>query len=277
VQWLHANAPDKFMHRRWPAATEFDWLRQDLDRPLDAAINGWTAPPPVLPLAFDPAHPAAALPAAIVAARLDQPVFWPAMVLGFGVGGYVWFKAMQFMPLVSGLAPWARGLLSALPLLTLPWWLDGLPQALGRVSPRTGELVRSAFADIGRSDRLVAGTPAAATLAGGERVAWRLPDSVYADTLGRFRFAPPATPYATREAALAAISAAITEQVRAYDDAQRAELFGHLMRNRHDDFKDGESVYLPAAKAVLADPAAGAETRRLAGRFVNEYGLAVDD
>jgi hypothetical protein len=277
VQWLRANAPDRFMHRRWPAATEFDWLRLDLDRPLDAAANGWTAPPPVLPLAFDPAHPADALPAAIVAARLDQPVFWPALVLGFGVGGYIWFKAMQFMPLLSGLAPWARWILSALPLLTLPWWLDGLPQVLGRVSPRTGELVRIAFADIGRTDRLVAAAPVDATLAAGERVVWRLPQSVYADTLGRFRFAPPATPYASKEAALAAITATIADQLRAYDDAQRAALFAHLMRNRHDDHKDGESVYLPAAKAALADPASGAETRRLAARFVNEYGLAVDD
>jgi hypothetical protein len=210
VQWLKAHVPNKFMHQRWPANTALDWLRLELDLPVDAAIAGWTAPPPILPLSFDPARPAGALPTGIVQKRLDQGTSWPAMVVGFGIGLYVWFKGMALMPLISGMTPVGRWILSALPLLTLPWWMEGLPHALAYFSRDTAYLVREVFADIARADRLVAWEPEQATLANGERLVWRFDESVYADTIGRFKFAQPNPPSASEKAAAAAFTETIT-------------------------------------------------------------------
>jgi hypothetical protein len=103
-QWLVANVPNKFMHDKWPATTALDWLRLELDRPVDNAVFGWSAPPAIMPLSYDPAHPAEALPTGIVAKRLAQ---WPnpvAVLMGFGVGLAVWFKAMALIPLIANLA-----------------------------------------------------------------------------------------------------------------------------------------------------------------------------
>jgi hypothetical protein len=276
VQWLKANVPNKFMHQRWPATTALDWLRLELDLPVDAAVSGWTAPAPILPLSYDPARPAEALPTGIILKRLDQNASWPAMLLGFSVGLIVWFKGMAFMPVISGMTPVGRWILSALPLLTLPWWMDSLPNALGYFSDKTAYLVRDAFADIGKGDRLVASEPDQATLANGERLIWRFEDSVYADTIGRFKFVPPNSSLASEKAATAALTETITVQARAFDDAARAELFANLMRNRHIGYKEGEYVFLPAAKEAAADPAAGPATHKMAKRFVDEWGLAVD-
>jgi hypothetical protein len=104
----------------------------------------------------------------------------------------------------------------------------------------------------------------------------RRDDSVYADTIGRFRFVPPNPPVASEKAAVAALTETITVQARAFDDAARAELFANLVRNRHTGFKQGEYVFLPAAKDAAADPAAGPATHKMAKRFVDEWGLAVD-
>src|SRR5665213_1671523 len=100
LEWLGSHAHDKFMHPQWPAKTLLDDLRLDLDRPVDAAVNGWAAKPPVVSLTFDPARPAEALPAGIVVKRLAQQPNWLVMAMGFVVGGVVWFKAMAMLPLL---------------------------------------------------------------------------------------------------------------------------------------------------------------------------------
>lgn len=267
-QWLASHEPDKFMHQEWPANTALDWLRLELDLPVDDAIAGWTALAPVLPLSFDPTRPADALPSGIVEKRMAQEPNWVAMLMGFGVGLFVWFKAMALMPVLSGLAPMGRWILSALPLLTLPWWMDAFPQTLSHFSRDVASIVRDVFADIARTDRLVASDPAQATLANGERLVWRLGDSVYVDTIGRFQFAPPNPPPASNKAALAALTETITTQVRALDDAKRGELFAHLERDKRSDLKGVGYVFLPAAEESAADPASSAATRRAARRFV---------
>ena len=94
-------------------------------------------------MSFDPARPAEALPTGIVAKRMAAGPVWPAMLLGFGVGLYVWFKGMAFMPLLSGMASAGRWILSALPLLTLPWWMDGLPHALAALTEMITVQVRA--------------------------------------------------------------------------------------------------------------------------------------
>ena len=43
MAWLGAHEADTFMHREWPARNALDWLRIEMDRPVDAAIAGWSA------------------------------------------------------------------------------------------------------------------------------------------------------------------------------------------------------------------------------------------
>jgi len=271
LRWLAANPAHTFMHQKWPAKTELDWLRLELDLPVDDAIFCWTAPPPLLPLVFDPANPAEALPTGIVERRLDEGVSWPAVVVGIGIGFYIWFKGMALLPLISGMAPAGRWIVSALPLLTLPWWMDGFPKALAFFSHDTGYIVGEAFADIGRSDRLVASDPEGATLINGERLAWRVDGSVYADTFGRFKFVPPTAPLPSKEAASAALADTITTQTRALDDAKRLELFTHLERDKLADLGAVHHVFVPAAQEAAADTAASAATRRMASRFLTQW------
>jgi len=263
-EWLAKNAPNKFMHRDWPANTALDWLRIELDRPDDAATWGWTAPPPVLPMSFDPANPAGALPAGLVEKRMAQTPNWIAMLMGFVVGGVVWFKALALIPLLRDMAPAGRWILSALPLLTLPWWMDSLPRALTYFSRDVASVLTDMIADVAKTDRIVATDPDQATLASGERMVWRLGDSVYADTMGRFKFAQPNPPPTTQQAALDALTATITLQARALDEAGRDELFAHLDRDKRNDLTRVIPLFVPAAKEAEADPSAGAATRRAA-------------
>jgi hypothetical protein len=268
LQWLKTHEPNHFMHDKWPAKTALDWLRIELDRPLDAAIYGWTAPPPVVPLRFDPAHPGEALPAGIVDERLAHGPNPIAMIVGFGIGLFIWFKAMMFIPLLANLAPWARWTLSALPLLTLPWWMDAFPQALAHFNRQVAGVISDMFADVGRMDRLIASEPMDATFAKGDRLVWRLPESVYANTFGRFKFVPPETPYPSGKAALDAVTATITAQTGALNDDARAELFGKLLRDKVDGLDEVRAAFKPAAEATTADASSSASTRRAAARFL---------
>ena len=97
---------------------------------------------------------------------------------------------------------------------------------------------------------------------------WRLGDSVYADTMGRFKFAPPKPPPTTQQAALDALTATITLQARALDEAGRDELFAHLDRDKRNDLTRVIPLFVPAAKEAEADPSASAATRRAARRVL---------
>jgi len=268
-EWLAAHASNKFMHRQWPANTALDWLRIELDRPDDAATYGWTAPPRVLPLAFDPANPAEALPTGIVNKRMNQQPNWIAMLMGFIIGGVVWFKALALIPVLRDMAPAGRWILSALPLLTLPWWMDSFPRALTYFSRDVASVLSDMFADVAKTDRLVATNPAQATLASGERMVWRLEDSVYAETIGHFKFVQPGPPPATQQAALDALTATITIQTRAQSEVERDELFASLERDKRNDLTRAIALFVPAAKEVAADPSASTATRR-AARHLSE-------
>jgi hypothetical protein len=256
------------MHPEWPADTALDWLRLELDRPVDDAVFGWTAPPPILPLAFDSTRPAEALPTGIVEKRMAHQPNWIVMLVGFGVGLAVWFKMIALMPLISGMTPVGRWILSALPLLTLPWWMDAFPQAISYFNREGASVIRDVFADLDKTDRLVATDAEQATLANGERIVWRLGDSVYHDTLGTFRFAPPNPSLASEQAARTALAETIATQTRALDDAKRAELFSNLLRDKRNGLMRAGEVFVPAAKDAAADPSASSETRRAATRFL---------
>ena len=268
MHWLKANQPNRFMHDKWPAKNDLDWLRLELDRPVDSAIYGWTAPPPMLPLVFDPAHPAEALPAGIVAKRLDAGWNPPAVIVGFGVGLFIWFKAMAFIPLLANLAPWGRWVLSALPLLTMPWWMDAFPTVLSHFNRQVASIIGDAFADVGRLDRIVATEPAQATLAGGERLVWRMSNSVYADTFGKFKFVAPVKPLASPAIAQKAVTETITNQVPLLEDGERGDLFVRLARDKAAGLDEVAYVFKPAAEDTAADTSASTATRRAAAKFL---------
>ncbi len=268
LEWLGSHAHDKFMHPLWPAKTLLDDLRLDLDRPVDAAVNGWAAQPPVMQLMFDPAHPAGALPTGIVVKRLAQQPNWLVMAIGFVVGGVVWFKAMAMMPLLSGLAPWGRWILSLFLLSTLPWWMGTFPAAISHFSRHLGSILADMFADISPTDRLVATDPAQATLATGARLVWRLGDTVYADTIGTFRFVPPDAPLAG-DVVFDTLSRSIAEQTGALEDTKRAALFARLERDKLNNLTGAGNAFLLAAKETAIDPVASATARAAAERFLH--------
>jgi hypothetical protein len=267
-QWLAAHAPNRFMHDKWPAVSTLDWLRLEIDDPVALAVAGWTTPPPMVKLSFDPAKPGEALPDGIIAARLAAGVSLLALVVGFGIGLVVWFKGAALLPLVQDLTATGRWFVSALPLLTLPWWMDAFAPVLSVFDHDLGMIVGDMYADIGRIDRLIASEPAQATLANGERLVWTMKDSVYADTFARFRFVPPGAPYASEALAFAALQGTITAQVRALDDAQRGELFAMLGREKDLGLDAAAPAFKPAAEEAAADANASAATRRAAQRLL---------
>jgi hypothetical protein len=267
-QWLMANVPNRFMHDKWPAKTALDWLRLELDGPVDDAIYGWTAPPAIIPLMFDPAKPAEALPAGIVKRRMDQSPNPVAVLVGFGIGLVIWFKGMLFIPLIQNLNTWGRWIVSALPLLTLPWWLDVFPQAISHFSRDMGSILADMVGDVNRVDRVIASEPTQATLANGERLVWRLQDSVYADTFGRFQFAQPIPRPESVKAAMAVLTGKVTTQVRAFDDDERTELFTKLGRDREMGLKEMNELFTPVATEVGNDVTASVLSRRAAKHFL---------
>jgi hypothetical protein len=191
------------------------------------------------------------------------------MIVGFGIGLFAWFKATALLPVLSGVASTGRWIFSALLLVSLPWWMDYMPKTLSRVSGEMAGIMSDMFDDIGRMDRLVASEPEETTLAKGERLTWRLADSAYAETFGRMRLAAPEPPPANEKAAFAALKESIAAQVRALDDAQRAELFTRLDRDKRRDLVAAVEAFRPAASESANDPAASAATRRAAQRFLD--------
>ena len=181
--------------------------------------------------------------------------------------------------------------MSALPLLTLPWWLDVFPQAMGHFSRNLGSVIADMVSDVNRTDRLIASEPMQATLATGERLVWRLQDSVYADTFGRFQFAQPIPRPVSIKAAMAVLTGKVTTQVRALDDAERAELFAKLAHAKEMGLKEMDQVFKPAGdrgggrrerqhriaargKALSRDPVAASQLRLRLPRRLRRPGIS---
>ena len=271
LEWLSTAEANTFMHRQWPAKSALDWLRLELDRPIESAVIGWTAKPALLPLSYDPQHPDGALPAGIVQARREREPFWFVTVLFAAMGLPIWMAGMKCMPFVSGMAVWPQRIVSVLLVGTVPWWGDYFPRAVTHFSSQAGDIVGMMFGDMTRHDRMVASEPADATQASGARITWRVGDSVYADTLGVFRLAPPLATPADLDAALAALTAGITAQVHALDDAGRQALFERLERDKLRDLRAVGIAFVPAAREALIDPNTDPAVRRAARRFLTAW------
>ncbi|HEU4663727.1 MAG TPA: hypothetical protein VFS55_06835 [Dokdonella sp.] len=268
--WLKAHPPFSGFDAR-ASRTAWDALRLRLDRPLDAAIAGWAAAPPAFPLAFDPRDPGAAMPAAYVAARRD-PGNGGASLLGLlPLAGGVWLWLRGMALLMGGVPALAMRFAAAVPLLLLPWWGERMPRALARVQPQVAEIVGDMLADIDVTGRLVASSPDAAQLAhGGERLAWRVGEGVYADTLGRIAWGPPPPP-AGADAAVQALASRVSLHVAALPTAQRARLFERLADDKEAGRYGAGALFLPVAAESAYAADRPDDERRAAERFLDVW------
>jgi hypothetical protein len=270
-EWLATHPVDTFMHAAWPAKTALDWLRIELDRPVDAAIIGWSAATPILALAYAPDRPAASLPAGIVESRMAQRVSWLAIAVGGGIGLVLWFTAMAMLPWLWNFPKPVSYVLAALPLFALPWWGEEFPRALRYFNVELANVIGDMFGDVDRTGRIMASDPASLAQAAGVRLTWRAGDGVYADTFGRFRYATPTPQPESADTALAALTNAVATQARALDDRDRTALFAHLARDKRNDLKAAGIAFLPAAKEALMDSQSSAASRQAARDFLIEW------
>ena len=264
--WLSTHPPNRFMHADWPAATALDWLRLELDQPVDAIVAGWTTGDRTVPVLYDPARPAGALPAGTVQARMaERPALGLALVLGV-VGVAVWLVGMSLLPAMGNFNRVGRAVLTLLPLLALPWWAAYLPQGLRAFSAPVAEVIGDMIGDIDPIDRLDASAPDDALLAHGTRIAWRLEESHYVDTLGSLGLTVPPTAPPDDDAALVALADQVTAAVARLGPAQQRAFFAALRRDKLLDLAAVGVVALPAARAAAED--GDAETQRGARAFL---------
>ena len=269
--WLKAHPPFSGFDAR-VSPTAWDALQRRLDRPLEYALAGWSAPSPVFPLALDPHAPGEAMPAAFVAARRSagSPLALLSTFLLFAAGIWLWLNGMRV--LMAGLPRNAVLFAAWLPLLLLPWWGERMPRALARVQPEIAEVIGDMLADIDLTGRLVASPAGAAQLArGGEQLSWRVGEGAYADTIGRIAFTAPAPSPADADAALRRLVETVTTQVRAFDPGQRSALFDRLTADKQADRYGAALLFLPVARESAFDPGHDAVEARAAYHFLDAW------
>lgn len=266
-QWLATHRPESTFGLPRPPATALEELRLLIDRPVDLAIIGWGVPAPKFPLALNPWKPAGAIPAGFLKDRWGPN--WLVFPMAAIVGLAVWYEAMA---LLFGDLPRAFGyVLLVLPLLALPWWGEQFPRFLSRFHKGFASVVAEMFQDIDPLGRLVASDPEDATLAGGDRLVWRLSDSVYADTLGRFHFARPDPAPASADAAVVALADTVTAQTRLLPEGDRVALFRRLREEKENWWLGAGFLFLPAARERMIDPQSSPTERLTAKNFLTAW------
>lgn len=276
--WLAAHPAHTFMHSDWPATTELDWLMLELDQPVDQAVAGWSAPPPVMRVAFDPSHPDQPLPAGLIASRVAARPNWLAVAVLGGLGLVMWTFGFRLVPQLQGIAPVWRGFVMVLPLLTLPTWIDTFPEFLAPMSASWTAVVSDMLGDINPLDRVQATEPNQAALVNDVRIRWIASAGVYADTFGRMAPERPAGAL-DANAALLALSDRIRDRMREQEPAQRANVFAALVRDARRDLKAAGIVFLAAARERSAGTNAGSEggDARVARLFLDQWASETAD
>jgi hypothetical protein len=166
--------------------------------------------------------------------------------------------------------------LTLAPLAALPWWGSVLPQVLRHANKDWASIGTDMLDDLTRTTRLIASTPAEATLADGERVVWHLDRGAYADTFGRIRFTAPDPVATTPEAALVALRAQASAQVRKLDAGEQAALFARLEQEKEAGLAQTQTLFTSAAEDVLRDPGSDPSVRRAARHFLS-FAMAYND
>jgi len=105
-------------------------------------------------------------------------------------------------------------------------------------------------------------------LAGGERLVLHLDKGVYADTFGRIHFVLPEPPPKSPDAALTALGAQASAQVRTFAPAQQAALFARLEQDKKVRLEAAQDAFTVAAEDILRDAGSDAVARRAARHFL---------
>jgi hypothetical protein len=270
LDWLGANPPyDTFTLRKPPPTTALTELTDESDHPVAVAQSSWLTPLPPFPLAYDPQHPDAPMPAKYVEDRRQ----------GGWLGGLVFTAILGVMGLLVwrlGLSVFFSGnqspaviwLLTIAPLLALPWWGDVLPKILRHLNSNWADVGSIMLDSMSQTTRMIGSEPSAAVLAGGERLVLHLDQGEYADTFGRIHFVLPDPPPKSPGLALAALAAQASAQVRAFAPAQQAALFARLEQDKQADLDAAQYAFTTAAEDILRDAGSDAAVRRAARHFL---------
>lgn len=256
--WWPLLPQDEEMRSRHREGSELDALLLEADSPVELLLlAGRAAAAPPVAMAFDPARPARAMPAAALAAAgrgFAEVAFLPLLALGgvllWGVGCWIF---------TWGARPWVRAAVIAGTLLLVPWWSGHLHRVLGFFwEPAGGLFVFLGPEMVGVPSAVVA-ADAAADGWGGEPIARPHPlsyaTSHYADVLAVVADdLPPAAPGASADEVLAAAVAAATARVLALPDGRLAELVAALDDHGRLDAHGADLLFLEAMHGLSLDP-----------------------
>ena len=222
-------------------------------------------------MVYDPQRPTTLIPKGLVESRLaHRPSWFMALAMG-GVGLVVWFLGMALLPGMSNYSLPGQIIIAVLPLFALPWFASHFPEAVRTLNATLGEVVGDVFNGLDPLDRFAATAPDEATLADGERLAFRAGAGPYTDTFGRLRFVPPSRASSSADAALAALAQSVTAQLAELDAGERAEFFARLARDKRLDLRAAGLAALPAARQALLDASTDPRVRRAARHFLAEW------
>ncbi|APV50894.1 hypothetical protein BWI17_15075 [Betaproteobacteria bacterium GR16-43] len=273
-----AGATKVYLERAKPSVPAFpntatarnalELLQFEIQSPVAATIRGWTSPEPTMRVAIDPADPANAMPAGFLE-RPPKGAWIYATIFCAVFGGVFYWVGMSL--LLANLPFVTRILMTVIPLLALPWWGEYLPKAIARLHEDFGEVIEDMLGDVDRLGRLVSSDPGEALLANGERLAWAPGGPPYDKTFGLLKIAPPAQAFSSGDAALATLNGRVSEQVRAWPDEQRAEVFVALKSEKVRSLYGAGYAFLPAAAEALSDPRASDATKAAARAFLSEW------
>jgi len=271
--WLAAHPEPDPMPLDPPTANALASFRLDHDTPIDLAIAGWRNPAIRIPLLFDPRNPQGALPAGFVNEQRDLPphvLLYGVFALLAALGLLPWLEGMAF--LLGAMPRWAFWFVALLPLVALPWWSEQMPHVISGLNARMGEIVTLMLDDLDRTGVLVSSPPDQALLARGERLAWHLDQSLYAGTLGRFRFTPPNAPPQSDAEAMRLLVDTVTTQERSLPASEQADLFDRLRVEKEGQLAGAGPAFLEAARQAAVAPDAEPAVKKAAASFLAAYG-----
>ncbi|QBB71510.1 hypothetical protein ELE36_14740 [Pseudolysobacter antarcticus] len=267
LDWLATHAPYSTFNLSRPLPqTALEALQRQYDRPLDAALVGWTRSAPDIPLVFDPQHPLDAVPLAYVEAQMAESPFWIITIIIGGVGLFVWLEGMRL--LVGNLSRGLGLMLALVPLIALPWWGENFPRFISHLNAQVGQMVGAFLSDVDGSTRLLVTDREHAPMVNAQRLIWTAKQTMYADTFGRMHFTAPTSLPLPDDLALKLLSETVTTQMRALNVGEQAAMYARLQRDKENDRLGVDLLFFTAAREVLLDTHADPALYQSARRFL---------
>jgi hypothetical protein len=107
-------------------------------------------------------------------------------------------------------------------------------------------------------------------------VVWHLDGGAYAETFGRIHFVLPDPAPTTPDAALTALKAQVSAQMRALPASEQAALFGRLEQQKRAGLDKTQALFTSAAEDALRDADTDPAVRRAARHFLS-FAMAYND